>query len=303
MTKGDVLFDGINHPDAATLLADKLIGGLLYCGTPSSTKDVTAAQYADFKAHGLWTLLCYEHTTTDIIGGRASGVNHANEFLADCRAKRIAFTEPALAAVDEHLTAVAIATAVAYQAGFRATLKAAGWTGPIGGYGFPEVLEAYHAAGIADFYFGAGSQSSQPAYVNIWQNNNTTILVGGSADDQDIVKIPLPRTPDGGIVALTLTAEDQAWFKSNLGQIVWSYKNTAAGDVADMHQALDNAAAAAASDLKLDTTQVSSLAALTVAIGQITAPNVDLTALGQQIATDLAKASGGKLTVTIVPAA
>ena len=78
MTKGARLFDGINHPDAATVAADGLIGALLYLGTPGSPKDVTAAQYAGYKAHGLWTLLCYEHTTTDISGGANAGIASAN---------------------------------------------------------------------------------------------------------------------------------------------------------------------------------------------------------------------------------
>lgn len=194
MSKGDRIFDGINHPSAATVLADDLIGALLYCGTPHSGKDFTAAQYADYAEHGLWRLMCYENVADDIAGGVTAGVQHAQAFLADAKAKHVDFADPALAAVDEHVSAARIPLAVSYQRAFRNQLRAQGWTGPIGAYGFPEVLNAFHAAGVADFYFGAGRAADQPAFLNIWQDNTTTILVGGSHDDQDWVRIPLPRT-------------------------------------------------------------------------------------------------------------
>ena len=187
-----ILFDGRNHPPAATLIADGIAGGLLYCGTPASGKDFTAAQYADYKAHKLITIMGYENTTTDINGGYPAGQQHAAAFLADCRAKRVSFTEPALSTVDEHVTAANLPLAMNHHRGFRDGLKAAGWTGPIGIYGFSEVLAAAHAAGNADFYFGAGSRASLPPYTNIWQDNTGTIQVAGAADDRDVVLIPLP---------------------------------------------------------------------------------------------------------------
>lgn len=300
LTAGDKIFDGINHPSAATVLADGLRGALLYCGTPNSSKDVTAAQYFDYTVHGLWTLLCYENGTDDIAGGASAGAAHATAFVKDCLAKHIAFTEPALAAVDEHVSVTNLAGAVAYQRAFRDRLHLSGWFGPIGVYGFPEVLEAMHAAGVAEFYFGAGSRSAQPAYVNIWQDNTTTIQVGGSADDQDWVKIPLPSA--GGTVA-TLDDDDKAWLKANLGQIVWSYRNTAAGDKVDMHQALEDAMAASGSDLTLDQDQSAGLVSLMTAVGKIGQPNVDQTLLAQQISADLAALVGNKFTVTVGTAA
>lgn len=203
MSKGDRIFDGINHPTAATVLADNLIGALLYCGTPHSGKDFTAVQYADYVDHGLWRLMCYENVADDIAGGATAGIQHAQAFIADARAKHVDFTDPALAAVDEHVAVARLPLAVAYQRAFRNQLRAQGWRGPIGAYGFPETLNAFRTAGVADFYFGAGRAADQPAFVNIWQDNTTTILVGGSADDQDWVRIPLPRT------ALT-GAEDMA---------------------------------------------------------------------------------------------
>src|ERR1700749_1282909 len=141
------IFDGINHPDAATVLADGLAGALLYAGTPNSAKNVTAAQYADYAAHQLLVILAFEHLATDISGGAAAGARNAHALAVDAAAKHIPFSVPALATIDEHVSAADIAGAMAYQSSFRGALKQMGWTGPIGIYGFSEVLEAAHRAG------------------------------------------------------------------------------------------------------------------------------------------------------------
>lgn len=186
--------DGINHPSAATLAADGAAGWMGYVGTPSSPKNMTAAQYADYKAHKppLLLLFVYERLTTDISGGGLAGAAHAMAFLQDARRLRIAFTENALAAVDEHVSAANMTKFVAYQRSFRNTLKGLGWKGNIGVYGFSEVIKKAHEEGIADFYVGAGRLADLPPYTNIWQDNTQTVLVGGSHDDKDWIRVPLP---------------------------------------------------------------------------------------------------------------
>lgn len=235
-----IIFDGTNHPPAATLIADGLAGGLLYCGTPASAKDFTAAQYADYKAHKLITIFGYEHLTTDISGGYAAGLAHASDFLADARAKHVDLGEPALSAVDEHVTAANIPLAMQYQDGFRAGLRAGGWQGPIGIYGFSEVLIAAHQRGNADFYFGAGSRSSMPPYTNLWQDNTQTIQVGGSPDDRDVVLIPLPSSSSLEEDTVPLTPADIA----AVAHAVAAYKNPDDPKDVDLHQhAVDGTAA------------------------------------------------------------
>jgi hypothetical protein len=253
-----ILFDGRNHPPAVTLVADGIGGGLLYTGTPASGKDFTAAQYADYKAHGLITIMGYENNTNDISGGKTSGTQHGNAFLADCRAKNVSFNEPALSTVDEHVASADLDLAMEYQDGFRAALKSNGWTGPIGIYGFSEVLGAAHATGNADFYFGAGRRSSMPSYTNIWQDNTGTILIGGSADDRDVVLIPLPT---GGTVANALTTDDIP----AIAQACAAYKNVKDAKDVDMHQHAVDATAA--------------LAAVTALAGQVAALTKQVTAL------------------------
>lgn len=229
-----LLFDGTNHPGAATVIADGLDGAALYVGTPTSVKDATAAQYADYKSHHLATLLVYEHTTNDISGGATSGAAHARAFLADAHAKAMSVADPACAAVDEHVTAANLPLAVAYLRGFRAALIEGGWIGPIGVYGFPEALKACHDAGIADWYWGAGRRADQPSYTNVWQDNTGTIQVGGATDDKDWVLIPLPTTTEEPVAVTDADVAD-----------IWGYQNTSStsNDPHDMHQALKNAEA------------------------------------------------------------
>lgn len=193
-------FDGINHPSAATVIADGLSGGMLYAGMPADSlgKDFTAAQYADYKAHGLFIALVYESVAGDFLGGTAAGTAHAQALWNDCAAKGVAVSHPACSTVDEHVAAGELPTVVAYQHAFRDELRALGWTGPIGIYGFPETTTACHDAGVADWFWGAGTRSAQPAYLNVWQDNTGTIQVGGSADDRDWVLVPLPT---GGMVS------------------------------------------------------------------------------------------------------
>lgn len=189
-------FDGINHPSAATVIADGLDGGMLYLGTPASGKDVTAAQYRDYKAHHLKTIVGFEHVITDWLGGAAAGRRNAAAFLADARAKGVDPDDPFWVAIDMHVTAGDLPTVVAYVRAFVATVRAGGWRGPAGGYGFPEVTTALHAARVVDWYWGAGRRADQPPFVNVWQDNTQTILVGGSRDDEDWVLIPIPTEED-----------------------------------------------------------------------------------------------------------
>lgn len=209
-------FDGINHPSAATVIADGLSGGMLYAGTPADTlgKDFTAAQYADYTAYGLFIGLVYESVAGDFLGGTAAGTAHAHDLWNDCAAKGVAVSHPACSTVDEHVATGDLPTVVTYQRAFRDELRALGWTGPIGIYGFPETTTACHDAGVADWFWGAGTRSAQPAYLNVWQDNTGTINVGGSADDRDWILVPLPT---GGMMsdftspAGPLTPDGKSW--------------------------------------------------------------------------------------------
>lgn len=186
-----LLFDGTNHPSAQQVMNAGCIGCLMYGGTPQYSKNFTPAQYRDYKARGLQTLFAFEIDMNDMNGGASAGTAHAAALLTNLRNGGVANTEPVCATVDKHITAANIPLAVAYQRGFYRYVKENGWVGPDGGYGFSEFLIAIHNAGVADWYWGAGSRSTMPPYTNIWQDNTGTLFVGGSADDRDWILIPL----------------------------------------------------------------------------------------------------------------
>jgi hypothetical protein len=201
---GGKLFDGINHPSAATVNADGFVGGLLYAGTPASSlgKDFTHAQYHDYEVNGLWIGLAFEAGVNDIAGGATGGAAHAQDFWNDCAAKGTYKDHAAFWVVDEHVAAANLPMALQYGTGFRNQLKALGWTGPIGPYGFSEVTSYVHDHGAQDCYWGCGSRSVQPPYINIWQDNTTTATVGGSTDDVDRILISLPTVSAPPVVVV-----------------------------------------------------------------------------------------------------
>lgn len=284
------LFDGTNHPTVAQVQASGAVGCLMYGGTPADSlgKDFTAGQYASYKAAGLLCAFVYEATANDMAGGFSAGSAHADALLADLRAKGVASTEPVGATVDEHVSAANIQLAVEYQMGFHDTVKARGWTGPVGAYGFAEFLVAVHGGGAADWYWGAGTRSLLPPYTNVWQDNTGTINVGGSADDRDWILVPLPtggmmtdftspgspETPDGktwttmfgGAISYgeELDAVLEALLLGAGGGPTWPAGDGLLKRVADLQTAVDGlpAAVAAAVQSEITAEQTALLAAL-----------------------------------------
>lgn len=268
-------FDGINHPPASTLIADGLDGCMLYLGTPSSGKDLTAAQYADYKAHGLKTAVGYEHVTTDWQGGTAAGNAHAAAFLADAKAKGVSMDDPFWVAIDTHVASSDLPTVVAYVTAYVAAVRAGEWRGRSGGYGFPEVTTALHAAGVVDWYWGSGRRADQPAFINIWQDNTQTILVGGSADDEDWELIPIPQEDSmTDPNATPLDRENPTYDGSTLaGQT----------SVEGMAQRFDNFAEQVEGKLNALTTQLTAVAAAVAKIQPSGAPAGTLPVTGGSI--------------------
>jgi hypothetical protein len=193
---------GNGYPPGAAVAAAGVAGVIAYVGTPGRTKNLTAPVVADYQAHGIAVLTVYEDIANDVAGGQGAGVAHAQAALTDMRNLGLPDTTPVCAAADEHLTAGMIPTATAYQAGFYDTVKAAGWAGPVGGYGFSEFLVAIQAAGKADWTWQAGTYPAAGSNVNLWQRNGsdgapTQMTIAGTVVDIDDVLIPItaPITP------------------------------------------------------------------------------------------------------------
>jgi hypothetical protein len=190
--------DAAGHPAGAALRAAGFAGVVIYVGTPSSAKDCSAAVYADYAAHGLGVIAVYENLTTDITGGRAAGVAHAQAALADMAAKNIPASVPLGATADEHFTSTMVSLAVQYQGGFHDTVRAAHPGRPVVAYGFAEFLTAVRATGLADVFWQCGTAPASGAGVHFWQRNTSpsTAIVGGVVCDIDDQLLPVPEGID-----------------------------------------------------------------------------------------------------------
>ncbi|WP_020658404.1 glycoside hydrolase domain-containing protein [Amycolatopsis benzoatilytica] len=185
--------DASGHPSGAALVAEGYVGVFVYAGTPGRAKNITAAVYADYVAHGLQVVAVYENVADDISSG--AGAQHARDIMADLAHVGAPNTLLICAAADEHLTAGQVVTATGYQRDFWNTAKGAGWSGPVGGYGFSEFTHAIHDAGLSEFLWQCGSESLLWDGVTWWQRNDGTAVVGGVQVDineqyQEVTTMP-----------------------------------------------------------------------------------------------------------------
>lgn len=186
----------------ATLRANGYAGVMAYTGTPGYVKDLNPAVYQDWAAAGIGVIAIYENNANDATADPPSieytdGVNHANALLADARAIGLPNTTAVCATCDEHLTSAQISQAVQYQTGFFNTVRAAGWLGRVGCYGFSEFIYAAQAAGVADWFWCCGSAASIPGWTTFWQDNTQTTSIGGVSADIDwlLNLMPSPLSP------------------------------------------------------------------------------------------------------------
>lgn len=160
--------------NADVLLHANVGGGIRYGGTPGRTKNMQPGDVAVALSAGLQQAVVYEDTAKDAEAGYNAGVGNALALLADCARCRVPVTTPLCAAADEHLTAAQVAVSVQYQLGFYRTVKASGWRGPVGAYGFSEFLTAVHKAGVADWFWQCGAWSAvDRTWVHLYQRNGS----------------------------------------------------------------------------------------------------------------------------------
>lgn len=302
----EIGFDGTNHPSAATLKADGIDVAFLYAGTPgsSSGKDFTAAQYADYRSHGIRRAFVFEHLPTDWTAGPAGARANAHALLADLAAKGTDGTDPVAVSVDQHVPSSDLPRVVAYATAFAVAIRAAGYKGPVGVYGFSEVLIACHAAGAVQWYWGAGSRSSMPLFVNVWQDNTKTIVVGGSADDEDWILIPLPQETDD--MALNeklppIKLSDGKEHTLTVADVLRGLAQLIAGDVAEDANTTGHPAGQYVSRILAIDTIASNVAAIQGALPANQAALIAaITAAGQHVDVELSDAQVSALSGPIV---
>lgn len=161
-----------------------------YCDAPANVtrKCITPAEHADLKAAGVDVFLVHEQWTTDMDGGYAAGVAHAQRAVAG--ANWVGYTGPIFMAADEHLTAAGVASALQYLRGAATVIPVS----LLGVYGFPELIQAAQQAGVASWFWQCGSAPKPGTGVHIWQRNYDLgqTIVGGVQCDVDELLIPLP---------------------------------------------------------------------------------------------------------------
>lgn len=187
---------GDGYPTGQQLVDAKVAGVIAYIGTPGRPKNLTKAIAADYLAHHLDILGVFENVANDVSGGWALGVTHAQATLADARNIGLPSSTPICASADEHLTGGALLTSSSYQGGFYDAVKADGWQGKVGGYGFAEFLAIIQANRKVEWKWQAGSHPPAGSDVNIWQRNGSngapaSMRIGSITVDIDDVLIPI----------------------------------------------------------------------------------------------------------------
>lgn len=162
-------------------------GGVIrYIDEPGrlGTKHTNKAEYDDHIRSGLDVLLVFEISTGDPDGGWGAGV--ANAARAKRGADMLGYTKPIFFCEDRPSTP-SVANWQSYLDGATSVLG----RDRVGAYGFYRAMDT--AVGHAALFWQAGARSDVRGHVNIWQDNNTQVTVGGITCDRNLI-INAPAT-------------------------------------------------------------------------------------------------------------
>ena len=177
---------GVIAPEA--IVAAEYTTVFRYIDAPTmstSAKHVTPAEYAALTTAGITVNLVFEIGTNDWVCGSSLGVTYA--IRAQAGAQWVGYNGPIFFAVDTHLDARQIPTALAYLHGAQSVL------GTIGVYGFEELIQAAQTARIGAAYWQCGHPPAPSSGVHVWQDNTRTVTVDGIECDVNHILIPIPN--------------------------------------------------------------------------------------------------------------
>lgn len=225
---GPKWIDSVGHPRGSQLVSAGYKGAFLYVGFPQRPKSATRALVADYLANGLELACIVEDTENDALNPY-NGARYALAAVNHMTALGLPATTPVECTADRHLTVSDVATALEYTDAFRMARQAAGWTGPMGVYGFAEYVHAALAHGLADWTHLAGPQSTLTPLDTFWQDNTRKDYLGfvqvdvnyqlrpfralTPVEDTMPERITLPSTPDPSVTyrrAIVLPVDRQA---------------------------------------------------------------------------------------------
>ncbi len=221
----------------ATIKNAGYTGVIRYIDSPANLgrKHTSRAEYASHKAAGLGVRLVMQTTTTASDGGRSVGIDHAER--AKAGADYLGYTGVIYFTNDR--------TTVPNPAAWRAYLDAAVSVlgrARVGAYGFFNAMDL--AVGHVDHFWQAGRRSDVRPFVQIWQDNNTQVTVGGITCDRNLILKPLVEEDE---VELTDAFNEGAQKPGTVGHALLNVKQNAAA-VRAYVDTLEPAVAAARSE-------------------------------------------------------
>jgi hypothetical protein len=195
-------------------------GAIRYIDSPANLgrKHTSLAEYRSILAAGLGMRLVMEVSTGDANGGRANGVALAKR--AKAGADYLGYggviyfcndtpSLPSSTLWDDFLTGAA---------------SVLGWA-RVGAYGFANAMDVASHMTPCQHFWQAGRRSDVRPFVQIWQDNNTQVTVGGIACDRNLILKPLTEENE---VELTDAFNETAQKPGTVGHTLLNVKQNAA---------------------------------------------------------------------------
>jgi hypothetical protein len=166
-------------------------GAIRYIDSPANLgrKHTSLAEYRSILAAGLGIRLVMEVSTGDANGGRANGVALAKRAKAGADYlgyKGVIYfcndtpSLPSSTLWDDFLTGAA---------------SVLGWA-RVGAYGFANAMDVASHMTPCQHFWQAGRRSDVRPFVQVWQDNNTQVTVGGITCDRNLILKPLSEADD-----------------------------------------------------------------------------------------------------------
>lgn len=262
-------------------------GAIRYIDSPANLgrKHTSLGEYRSILAAGLGIRLVMEVSTGDANGGRANGVALAKrakagaDYLAYGGVIYFCNDDPSLPSStlwDDFLTGAA---------------SVLGWA-RVGAYGFANAMDVASHMTPCQHFWQAGRRSDVRPFVQVWQDNNTQVTVGGITCDRNLILKPLTEENE---VELTDAFNEDTQKPGTVGHALLNIKQnaTATRTYVDTVEQVANAARSEATNAKVAANQANAkLDALSTKVDALGNGGVNVDALAAQVAAQLGPVIG-----------